>query len=245
MTSSLLSPVPVAQPFASEDQAICKHLKEIGFSPEVIFDIGGSDGCWTRAMQTVFPDAVYELFEPQAHHNSQYGKYLFPFLEQNPNVRLHTNLVSEEDGETVLNLLGEGGVGASMLGTLDCEKITLPTRTLDSMIRSGELAQPSLIKMDIQGAELVALKGGTELALPAASVLALELWLVRGYGKETPLLGEVNEFLVQHDYYPFDFGGTYREPNGVLIAQDVWYCRLGSDLSELLWNGRLTRPNQT
>jgi hypothetical protein len=51
---------------------------------------------------------------------------------------------------------------------------------------------------------------------------------------------EVMEFLARHDYFPFDFGGNYRDA-GILVSQDVWFCRLGSPLSDTLWKGRLTR----
>jgi hypothetical protein len=111
------------------------------------------------------------------------------------------------------------------------------------MIAVGDISAPDIIKMDIQGAELLALEGATQRALPVASVLALELWMLRSYGSETPLLSEVIEFLQQRDYFPFEFGDSYREA-GLLVAQDVWFCRLGSSLAEKLWQGRLTRRSE-
>jgi FkbM family methyltransferase len=221
--------------FGADDVRICKLIKELGFLPKVIYDVGGSNASWTRTLKPIFPDSKYEMFEPQAFHNEAYKEILVPYLASEPNVSLHTDVVTNQDGAVSLRILGEGGFGSSILGKSDSKTIEVPCRKLDTMIKSGTIPKPDLIKMDIQGAELMALEGGTELALPAATVLALELWFCRGYGKQTPLLGEVNEFLRQHNYYPFDVGDYYRGTNGVLVSQDVWYCRMGTPLSQKIW----------
>ena len=226
--------------FAKSDLEICHFLKNLDFDPKVVYDLGASNGGWTRAIRPVFPQAVFELFEPQAHRNPDYDQGLIPLLAQHPNLRLHTNLVSNVEDLLQLRILGRSGVGSSLLGTPQEQSIEAPSRTLDNMIALGDIPPPDLIKMDIQGAELLALEGATQRALPVASVLALELWMLRSYGSQTPLLSEVIEFLQPHDYFPFEFGDGYREA-GLLVAQDVWFCRLGSSLAEKLWKGRLTR----
>lgn len=222
--------------FGAEDLRICQLMDRLGFDPGVIYDIGASNGAWTRKMQSVFPNAKYELFEPQAHHNESYRAILLPFVSSQPRLSLHTEIVSDEDGTARLRIVGDQGVGSSILGTSAVDKsITVDSRRLDTLIQSGRIPKPDMIKMDIQGAELLALKGGVQSALPAATVLALELWISRGYGRETPLLGEVNEFLKHQNFYPFDFGDVYRQPDGVLVAQDVWYCRMGTPLASRIW----------
>src|SRR5262249_23232085 len=42
-------------------------LKERGFVPEHIVDVGANRGCWTRTALKYFPDAYYTLVEPQDH----------------------------------------------------------------------------------------------------------------------------------------------------------------------------------
>ena len=226
--------------FAKSDIEICHFLKNLEFDPKVVYDLGASNGGWTRAIRPVFPQAVFELFEPQAHRNPDYDKGLIPLLSQHRNLHLHTNLVFNVEGLLRLRILGKSGVGSSLLGSAQEQSIEVPSRTLDNMIAVGDIPPPDLIKMDIQGAELLALEGACQQALPVASVLALELWMLRSYGAQTPLLSEVIEFLQPHDYYPFEFGDGYREA-GLLVAQDVWFCRLGSSLAEKLWKGRMTR----
>ncbi|HMP78250.1 MAG TPA: FkbM family methyltransferase [Pirellulaceae bacterium] len=235
------TPTGTPAPFAKADIQICTFLKSLKFEPQVIYDLGASNGAWTRAMLPVFPQAHFELFEPQAHRNSDYDQYLLPLVDRHANLRLHTNLVSNVDASLQLRIVGRSGVGSSLLGTsANDHSIEVPSRTLDSMIQAREIAPPDIIKMDIQGAELLALQGAAKRALPHASILALELWMIRGYGSQTPLLTEVMEFLTAHDYFPFDFGDCYRD-EGLLVAQDVWFCRLGTKLADQLWKGKLTR----
>jgi hypothetical protein len=42
-------------------------LKERGFAPKHIVDVGANHGLWTRAALRYFPDAYYTLVEPQDH----------------------------------------------------------------------------------------------------------------------------------------------------------------------------------
>lgn len=225
-------------PFAAADVRICRQLQTWGFSPRVIVDIGASNGAWTRQILKVFPDARYELFEPQAESNSVYQGPLRHLLDHHANVRLHTNAIGSADGPGALRLVGVNHVGASMLGAGTGESISIVTRSLDSLIENGDLCPPDLVKMDIQGGELSALRGGVGFALPAATILVLELWLARGYGPTTPLLVEVLDFLKRYDYRPFDFGEEYRDAQGTLITIDVWLCRTTTTLAQTLWGSR-------
>src|SRR5690242_19187214 len=42
------------------------HLKAVGFSPRVIFDVGAATGEWARLAARVWPDARIVGFEPNA-----------------------------------------------------------------------------------------------------------------------------------------------------------------------------------
>jgi ribosomal protein RSM22 (predicted rRNA methylase) len=43
------------------------RLKQIGFNPQTILDIGAFRGNWTRFTQSVFPLASYTLIEANDH----------------------------------------------------------------------------------------------------------------------------------------------------------------------------------
>lgn len=226
---------------AGMDVHILEFLENGGFAPRVIYDVGASNGSWTLPVSQVFPTARYELFEPQSQCNEAYQwglKRVLDTLDAN----LHTCALSDADGTAAFNIMGDRGVGSSLLGGQSrTESIEVDLRRLDDLVEQKALPLPDLIKMDIQGGELAALMGGRDLCLPHASILALELWMYRGYGPETPLMVEVSEFLRRENFFPFEMGDEYRSPDGRLATKDVWFVRADSDISQAIWGSNAFR----
>ena len=224
------------------DRQIMGRIAASGFKPKVIFDVGGSNGAWTSNALQVFPDAKYEMFEPLAEINPAYKTGLAA-LEKRANVRMHKHAVGATSHTANFNFLGDRGVGSSLLGRPAAgeQAISVKVEPLDALVASNALALPDVIKMDIQGGELEALIGAQDRCLPHAQLLALELWLTRGYGGKTPLLVEIFEFLRREDFYPFEFGDEYRDPEGLLVSKDVWFIRRKSDLGLTIWKNRLDK----
>ena len=217
---------PGKKGFANTDAEILTRLKRAGFSPAVIFDVGASNGAWSVVARGVFPDARYELFEPLLDCNPDYDRGIAQ-VRKMPNIRLHACALADQPGRMTLHMMGARGAGSSLIGKgyAASKPIDVAVETIDGLIAGGTVLWPDLIKMDIQGGELAALKGATERALPHASVVTLEMWLQRTYGPETPLMSEIMEFLYLHGFVPFEFGDEFRTPNGTLGSKDVWFVR--------------------
>jgi FkbM family methyltransferase len=222
------------------DVRICSLLKSHGFYPEVIYDIGASSSAWTRSVMPVWPASRYEMFEPQAGLNPDYDGRMGAFLGTGPNVRLHIMGLADKPGRMQLRVMGHMGVGASLLGD-GGDGVPIRVETLDDLIARGVLAPPDFIKLDIQGAELAALEGGSKRALPAASVVVLETWLARSYGAQTPIAHEVMAYMTAHGYHLFDVGDAYREDSGVMGAVDFWFARNDSEIAATLWGADRVR----
>lgn len=220
---------------AGADVAILEFLKRLGFDPKVIYDVGASNGSWTLPVSRVFPEARYELFEPLADCNEAY-QWGLQQVARTVNSRLHRCALSNGAGAATFKIMGERGEGSSLLGDAPgAREIEVELRRLDDMVDSGVLAAPDMIKMDIQGGELKALRGGQDACLPHVSVLALELWMFRGYGADTPLMVEVAEYLRREHFFPFEIGDEYRTPHGRLATKDVWFVRGDSDIARAIW----------
>lgn len=223
--------------FAHDAQDRLKLLRSLGFSPKAIFDVGASTGGWTKAVHHIFPDAHFYLFEPLAPFSSQYQLGL-ESIKSTVDYTLFPFALGRECGTSTI-VVRPDFVTSSMLTEYTNDttyKQEIPLMTLDAVIQKHGLPYPELIKIDTQGFELNILAGATE-ALKHADVLMLECWLVRGYGPETPLLLELATWLARHDFYLFDFGGSYRESSGVLISPDCYFIRGSSSLAHMI--GRL------
>ena len=204
------------------------ELKKKGLNPSCIFDVGASNGCWTRTVMQIFPEATFHLFEPQVDIATEYQQKMTEFIDNHPNAILHKAAVGPEVGTITFNV-SDNPVGSTSLVPGDPTRYTqveTPLVTLDSVIDQG-VAVPQFVKMDIQGGELEALRG-FEKNLNQVDLLLLETWLSRGYGSNTPLIHELIEFLLPHGFYMFELGGCYRNDAGSLISQDFFFVNKNS-----------------
>jgi len=200
-----------------------KDIKAKGLDPSCIFDIGASDGRWTRSVMQIFPDATFHMFEPQVDFAQEYQQTMTDFVSRTPNAILHKSAVGCEVGTVTFNIADDPVGSTSLLpnNQSNYQQVEVPLTTLDSMIAQGTPV-PQLVKMDIQGAEMEALRG-FEKNLAGVEVLLLETWLSRGYGPNTPLIHELIEFLLPHGFYMFELGSCYRNSEGSLISQDFFF----------------------
>ncbi len=71
--------------------------------------------------------------------------------------------VSNRDGVATLYTDGQHGLSPTLAPTAGRGAIETVMRSIDSLIASGEIAKPGLIKLDIEGAEVRALNGMKQL----------------------------------------------------------------------------------
>jgi hypothetical protein len=96
--------------------------------------------------------------------------------------------------------------------------------TIDSLVEQGAIVMPDLVKLDVQGFELEALKGATRLFGPVEAFI-LETSLFR-FMPRIPLLHEVVAFMADRHYYAYDFGGWLRRPYDRAVGQtDICFAR--------------------
>ena len=64
-------------PFPTDHIAYLKRLKEDGFEPKVIYDIGSCVLNWTNAAKEVWPDATFVLFDAFSEAEFLYEGYQY------------------------------------------------------------------------------------------------------------------------------------------------------------------------
>lgn len=186
MASSLLSR---EINFSHERYAI---IKEKGFYPDKILDIGANMGQWFSLIKTVYPKSEVLSIEANPYNFEN-------IYSVNPNSKIM--LLGKEEGEADLFLSNAhahcGGASVYQEASpyySESKKVTLPVKTLDSL---GE--RFDLIKLDTQGSELDIIKGGLETVV-GCSFLQIELGVLK-YNKGAPLAAEITSYLNEIGFY--------------------------------------------
>jgi FkbM family methyltransferase len=98
--------------------------------------------------------------------------------------------------------------------------------TIDDLIDSGKIKKPELMKLDIQGFELEALKGaGKTFGYTEVYILEVSLFSFNDL-PGMPIISDVINFMSQRDYVVYDFPGFLRRPlDGALGQCDICFVK--------------------
>jgi FkbM family methyltransferase len=162
-------------------------LKDDGFEPRVIYDIGACVLHWTTEAQIVWPDATIIAFEAMEHPR---------FIYEERGVPYHIGVLTDRDNVVLPfyeNPMFPGGnsyyreIGSPASATLfdDASCVMKTGSRLDTVVESRGFPPPDLIKIDVQGSELDVLRGATK-TLESVTHLIVELQHTH-YNKGAPL----------------------------------------------------------
>jgi hypothetical protein len=110
--------------------------------------------------------------------------------------------------------------------------------TIDDLIESSKIKPPEIIKLDIQGFELEALKGAEKtFGYTEAYILEVSLFSFSDV-PGMPVLSDVINFMLERDYVVYDFPGFLRRPlDGALGQCDICFVKRNGFLrSSNDWN---------
>lgn len=130
---------------------------------DVFFDIGASVGLISvfaarKLKHPILPAGKVVSFEPDPENALRLRKNLE--INRLKNCRVEQMAVSSEEGELTLYSDGSNANSPSLEQVNGIERgITVPAKTIDSLVESGILPYPTVVKIDIEGAEMLALQG--------------------------------------------------------------------------------------
>lgn len=175
----------------------------------IVFDVGAHAGQFSKLFARLAPAGFIFAIEPQSYAR----RILVPALRFNRlrNVAVLPMALGETAGTVLLSLpikaSGSYGFGlANLAGGVDDRRFeveAVAVTTLDQCVAALALSRLDLIKADIEGAELMMLKGAQRTLDKTRPALYLELdeGHLRHFGGS---LAEVWEFLRKRGYRPFD-----------------------------------------
>ena len=209
----------------------------------MIFDIGANIGIVTQQYRSLFPTAIIHAFEPFTesylsleHLCSRDGKIIphqIAICENTNKQTLYSNrsaptnsLLSKDSRSDAL--WGQGLLDSNSL-------VEIKSTTIDCFCTHNNIRTIDILKMDIQGAELRALKGAEEtLSRQAISLIYLEIIIGETYIGQPKFL-EYIQRLDSHGYELFDFYNPVRRYMRLIQTDAIF---INKDLKEA-WEGRL------
>ncbi|MET0258480.1 MAG: FkbM family methyltransferase [Methylobacterium sp.] len=210
-----------------------RRLRELGFRPAGILDIGAHDGAFAREARQVFPEAPILMLEALAEKEV----VLEGVARALGNASYRIVLLGEEDAEGAAFFVVDTAQRPDLVRTgsstfrensdFPMIELTIPQRRLDGIV--AELDAPvSLVKLDVQGGELAVLRGlGDRRA--TVEVILIEMSLV-AYNAGAPLLADVVAQLAAWGFVLFDLVEEHRYRDGRLLQLDGIFVRTDSQL---------------
>lgn len=203
------------------------NLKNKGFNPKLIVDIGANHGTWTRQTLNVFPDAEYILIEPQEWLEKSIedlkikNKIKFFPLGLGNKIEVLDFKINQSDDSSSFKPMNNDIKGYEFI-----DSIPVQMKTLDSFLLDEKLPIPNLIKIDAEGLDLEVLEGALSV-LGKTEVILLEASV---HQKSFPnSLIDVMKFMDDKGYELFDFTDLNRPfSDGLLWLLEVMFIKKNS-----------------
>jgi FkbM family methyltransferase len=181
-------------------------LKQKGYNPDLVLDIGAEKGSWTRDIRPIFSEADYILFEAID----------YPELHQMINSKTTVVRTVLFDSQTEVDWYEMKNTGDSIFREKshhfdNCIPTKKQTSTLNSvmkMIPQTETKKNIFIKIDCQGAEIPILKGASDI-LSRTDFIVLEIPLFGQYNQGVPGFLEHIQFMDTIGFVPYDIAANH------------------------------------
>jgi FkbM family methyltransferase len=212
-------------------KAVLENCRRIGFRPGTVIDVGYAFG--TAGLQETFDDSVHVLIDPMKEVVPTMKK----FCEAHPGSIWINAGASDHEGR--LKIVARQGVTGSSFHTkfkphdpTTGEMRGVELVTLDKVVRDNVLPEPFLLKLDVEGHEMHALKGALQDCLPKCEMVILEIgtW-AEDHDKGRPSMMDLFRFMEDQGYvfYEFIYPG-YRPIDGALYMFDAVFVKTDSVL---------------
>ena len=192
-----------------------QHISSLGFNPKTVIDVGVGYG--TEELYNAFPNSKLLLIEPlndfepamKSILETRDGDYVIAAAgNQNQTVTFNRHL-HQLDGSSLL----KEQTGPET----DGEEVSVPMIKLDDYLISNNYEGPYLLKVDVQGAELLVIEGSHNI-LNDCEVIVLEVSLLE-FLKDSPQFYEVINFMHRKGFVPFDIVPGWTRPLDQALGQ--------------------------
>lgn len=213
------------RPFSVTGFRMARALRAQGLRPGLVIDGGANVGQFARAVAETFPEARVVSFEPLPEAAAAFRTH----FAGEPRVRLVEAALGAEGGTLSLGR-NPYSLASSALRVLDgdalvrphAEQIEVTVVCLDDAL-DGDVPPSALLKLDLQGYELEALRGA-DATLGRVGHVLLEVALRPSYAGE-PSFETLLDVLRPYGFRflrPLD---VLHDPNGEIVQMDALFGR--------------------
>ncbi|MBK9422446.1 MAG: FkbM family methyltransferase [Flavobacteriales bacterium] len=210
-------------------------LRNAGFEPKHIVDVGANHGSWTRVALTMFPQAQFTMLEPQAWLQPSFQD----LLDSNPLIRYFPIGAGKNNGTFLLTIAKRDDSSTFRLTTEEAETSGLvqkeiPVETLNALVATNALPIPDMVKIDAEGMDLDVLEGACDF-FGLTEVFMVEAAITNKSFRNTAL--EVIRYMDGKGYRLFDLTDLNRPwSSKVLWLVEMAFVRKGGKLDSIVWN---------
>jgi FkbM family methyltransferase len=206
-------------------------LKQFGFAPQHIIDVGANHGEWTRAAIRYFPDAQYTLVEPQ----DSLKVHISDLLDDGYKIRWLNVGAGDRRGDFLFSIFPDRDDCSSFALTKEeargagLRQITVEVRTLNDIASPTDMPRPEIVKIDAEGFDLRVLQGASDL-FGKTDIFLVEACFCAPLENS---VAAVVAFMANAGYHLIDITDLNRSPKrGVLWVSELAFLRNGSPLLE-------------
>jgi len=200
-----------------------------GLPLRTVVDVGANRGQFALFARHCFPEARIVALEPLP---VPAGRFLRLFADD-PRVILHRAALGPQSGDATMHVSGHDD-SSSLLpigepqrrlfpGTRETSVVAVRTGRLSEFVGREPLERPTLLKLDVQGYELEALRGSEDLLGQFDWVYA-ECSFIELYDGQA-LAEEVILWLHEHGYRIHTIDNVSRDRHGRAVQADVLFAR--------------------
>jgi FkbM family methyltransferase len=166
--------------------------------PKTLIDVGANKGQFSVVARHLFPEIQIHAFEPLESERK-----LYKAVVSEP-VEIHSTALSDTRGDAKFfitsrpdssSLLLPGANQQTAYGIVRSSELTVSVARLDEFFQPWNLVRPTLLKLDVQGAELQVLRG-SEGVLSLIDAVYCEVSFVELYEGQ-PRAEEIVAFLAR------------------------------------------------
>jgi len=198
-----------------------RALKNLGFEPSAILDVGAYHGSWSEVMWHVWPNAQYHLIEANEDCRPQLARTGFEY-----DIALLSDSVRDVIYHKCQTGSGEGNSIYLEASIYPFVPTLARTQTLDSLLPKDAIYD--LIKVDAQGSDLDVIKGGLSI-VSRAHIVQLECQ-IQQYNQSAPLALEVLNYMDSIGFRLYDIGEFHHTSRNMLNQADFIFARKDSPL---------------